>query len=164
MTLPGRPGRTWTRPSVRAFTLSGQRMRRPSHVAVIASASLLAVTAGPAAAQARDHVTAPRAARANATGARLAQIDARAGSLRIEGRAGLTEVQARGTARASSRGLLDRIRLTAERRGDVAYIIVEIPEQRGDWNDGDRHASLDLIVEVPKTLALDVEDRSGDLE
>jgi hypothetical protein len=139
-------------------------MRRPSHVAVIASTSLLAATAVPAAAQERDHVTAPRTARANAGGARLAQIDARAGSLRIEGRAGLTEVQARGTARASSRGLLDRIRLTAERRGDVVYVVAELPEQRGDWNDEDEHASLDLIIEVPKSLALDVEDRSGDLE
>ena len=56
------------------------------------------------------------------------------------------------------------VRLTAERRGDVVYVIVEIPEIRGDWGDDDEHASLDLIVEVPKTLALDVEDTSGELQ
>lgn len=136
-----------------------------SHFRIATLAILAVLVSAPAVeAQWRDYVTAPRSARVNATGARMARIEARAGSLRIEGRAGLTEIQARGTARASSRALLDQIRVTAERRGDVAYIIVEIPEQRGDWNDHDRHASLDLIVEVPKTLALDVEDRSGDLE
>lgn len=112
----------------------------------------------------RGDVTAERSARVNAAGVRIARVEARAGSLRIEGRAGLTEIRARGTARASSRALLDQIRLTAERRGDAAYVIVDIPEIHGDWSDDDEHASLDLIVEVPKTLALDVEDRSGELE
>lgn len=138
-------------------------MRSHPRVAPLAIAFVL-VSAPAAEAQWRDHVTAPRSARVNAAGARMAQIEARAGSLRIEGRAGVTEIQARGTARASSRALLDQVRLTAERRGDVVYVIVEIPEMRGDWNNEDEHASLDLVVEVPKTLALDVEDRSGDLE
>jgi hypothetical protein len=136
-------------------------MRTLPHVAT-ALVPLLVVTSDLGAQ--RSEVTAPRSARVSATGARTAQIEARAGSLRIEGRAGITEIQARGTARASSRELLERIRLTAERRGDVAYVTVELPEMRGDWNDDDDHAALDLIVEVPKTLALDVEDRSGDLE
>jgi putative adhesin len=138
-------------------------MRSHSRVTTLAILSVL-VSASAAQAQSRGEVTAPRSARVNAVGARMAQIEARAGTLRIEGRAGLTEIQAHGTARASSRALLEQVRLTAERRGDVAYVIVEIPEMRGDWNDDDEHASLDLIVEVPKTLSLDVEDRSGDLE
>jgi hypothetical protein len=135
-----------------------------SHRVATLAVFFLLVTANALEAQRRDEVTAPRAARVNVAGARMARIEARSGSLRVEGRAGLTEIQARGTARASSRGLLEQIRLTAERRGDVAYVIVEIPEQRGDWDDYDEHASLDLVVEVPNTLALDVEDRSGDLE
>jgi hypothetical protein len=135
-------------------------MRRHFRVTTLVS---ILVTAPALEAQRRDEVTAPRTARVNAAGARMAQIEARAGSLRIEGRAGLTDIQASGTARASSRDLLERVRLTAERRGDVAYVIVEIPDQRIDWDD-DEYASLDLVVEVPKTLALDVEDRSGDLE
>ena len=129
-------------------------MARLQRAATAAAVSLFAMTPG-LAAQDRGEFTAPRAARVTAAGARMA---------RIEGRVGITEIQARGTARASSRDLLDRIRLTAERRGDVAYVIVELPEMRGDWSDDDDHASLDLIVEVPKGLALDVEDRSGDLE
>ena len=113
----------------------------------------------------RGEVTAQRAGQANAAGARTARIEARAGSLRITGRDGLTEVRASGTARASSRSLLEQIRLTVERRGEVAYVVVETPELRGSWSDDDdEHASLDLVVEVPKALALDVEDRSGELE
>jgi hypothetical protein len=137
----------------------------PSHLrdATLAIISVL-VPASAVEGQWRDQVTAPRAARASAAGARMARIEARAGSLRVEGRVGLAEIQARGTARASSRGLLERIRLTAERRGDVVYVVVELPELRGDWSDDDDHASLDLIIEVPKALALDVEDRSGDLD
>jgi hypothetical protein len=115
-------------------------------------------------AQRRDEVSAPRSARVSAAGLRGARIEARAGSLRIEGRSGVTEIQARGTARASSRGLIDEIRLTAERRGDQAYVIVELPEIHGNWGGDDEFVALDLIVEVPNTLALDVEDRSGELE
>jgi len=135
-------------------------MRSASRVTTLAIASIL--TASAAEGQRRDEVTAPRSARVSAAGARVAQIEARAGSLRIQGRDGLAEIQATGTARASSRDLLDRVRLTAERRGDVAHIVVELPELHGDWND--EYAVLDLTVEVPKALALDVEDRSGDLE
>jgi hypothetical protein len=138
-------------------------MRSLPRVATLASVSLV-LSAPALAAQRYGEVTAPRTARVSAAGARMAQIEARAGSLRVEGRAGITEIQARGTARASSRDLLDRIRLTAERRGDVAYVVVEIPEYWNDDRDDDQHASLDLVVEVPKTLALDIEDRSGDLE
>jgi hypothetical protein len=112
----------------------------------------------------RGEVTAARSGRASAAGARIARIEARAGSLRITGRAGLTDIQASGTARASSRDLLERIRLTVERRGDEVHVIVDTPELRGNWGDDDEHVSLDLVVEVPKTLALDVEDRSGELE
>ena len=113
----------------------------------------------------RGEVTAQRSGRANAAGARMARVEARAGSLRITGREGLTEIRASGTARASSRALLEQVRLIVERRGDVAYVLVETPELRGSWSDDDdEHASLDLVVEVPKSLALDVEDRSGELE
>lgn len=111
----------------------------------------------------RGEVTAQRSGRVSAAGARLARIEARAGSLRITGREGLAEVLATGTARASSPALLEQIRLTVERRGDAAYVIVDIPDHSGRWSD-DEHASLDLVVEVPRALALDVQDRSGDVE
>jgi hypothetical protein len=107
--------------------------------------------------------TAPREASATAAGARRILVAAGAGSLRIEGKRGLTEVRARGTAYASSRRLLDEIRLVASRRGDVVELRTDIPEhQGGDWEDF--QAGIDLVVEVPDSLALDVEDGSGGLE
>lgn len=107
--------------------------------------------------------SAPRQASASTVGARRIFVAAGAGSLRIEGKRGLTEVRARGTAYASSRGVLDEIKLVASRRGDVVELRTEIPEQRGgNWDDF--QAGIDLVVEVPDSLALDVEDGSGGLE
>ena len=59
--------------------------------------------------------------------ARMARVEARAGSLRIAGREGLTEIRASGTARASSRGLLEQIRLTVERRGMWRTLLSKAP-------------------------------------
>ena len=107
--------------------------------------------------------TAPRQASASAVGARRILVAAGAGSLRIEGKRGLTEVRARGTAYASERRLLDEIRLVATRRGDVVELRTEIPERHErEWDD--YQAGIDLVVEVPDSLALDVEDGSGGLE
>ena len=107
--------------------------------------------------------TAPRQASASTAGARRILVAAGAGSLRIEGKRGLTEVRARGTAYASSRSLLEEIKLTAVRRGDVVEVRTEIPERHErQWDD--YQAGIDLVVEVPDSLALDVEDGSGGLE
>ena len=113
-----------------------------------------------------DDYTAPRDADVDARGARSIEVRAGAGSLRIEGKAGITQVQVRGTARASSRNRLADIKLIAERRGDVVYIKSDMPDDenhsffnlgRDDWN-----MQLDLVIEVPQSIALDVEDGSGE--
>ena len=129
---------------------------------------LLALVAGaccaaPALAQRDAEFTAPREATASTAGARRIVVAAGAGSLRIEGKRGLTEVRARGTAWASSRRVLDEIKLVATRRGDVVELRTDIPEHEGrNWDDF--QAGIDLVVEVPDSLALDVEDGSGSLE
>lgn len=125
------------------------------------SSLLLALVASPAAAQwGRDGYTADRRATISTASASRIGIQAHAGSLRIEGRAGLAEVRAHGTARASSRDILESVRIRAERSGSVVTIVVETPERLRDreW------AALDLVVEVPRELALTVEDGSGDVE
>lgn len=110
--------------------------------------------------------TAPRDADVDARGARSIEVRAEAGSLRIEGKPGISQVQVRGTARASSRNRLGDIKLIAERRGDVVYIKADMPEDHENsfWNLGrdNWNMQLDLVIEVPQNLALDVEDGSGE--
>ena len=62
--------------------------------------------------------TAPRNAVVDAAGAKGIEVEAAAGSLRVEGKPGLRQVRVTGTARASSQQLLNDINLIAERRGD----------------------------------------------
>ena len=65
---------------------------------------------------------APRNALVNASGARSIEVEAGAGSLRVEGKPGLNQVQVSGMARSSSQQFLNQIKLIAERRGDVVFI------------------------------------------
>lgn len=123
------------------------------------TSTLMTLCAAPLCAQG---YSAPRNATVPASRAERVTVIARAGTLRIEGRSGAGEVTVRGTARASSRGALDDVRLIAEERGGTIYIEAAIPEHH-DWNDNDEQ-SLDLVIELPRDLPLDVEDGSGDLE
>ena len=134
------------------------------------SAALLSALAlaAPALAQSDDddgRYTEPRNAEVDARGARVIRIHAEGGILRVEGRSGLNEVRVRGTARASRRGDLEEIQLTAERQGDVVVVRAEIPERgRGGFGSRNDYRGLDLVLEVPETMALEVEDGAGDLE
>lgn len=119
-----------------------------------------ALAAPPAAAQQCEH-SAERTASVGASGAALARVAARAGTLRIEGRADISEVRARGRACASSREYLEQLQLRAVREGDAAVLEVRVPEMRCA---GNCYASLDLVVEVPSRLPVDASDSSGDLE
>jgi hypothetical protein len=104
----------------------------------------------------------PRNATVNADGATLVKVDARAGQLRVTGRTDLTEVRVRGTARASSRSLLADIKVEAVRNGNEVTVRAILPEAR-DCCNWDNEALLDLVIEVPAKLALDVDDTSGDM-
>lgn len=115
----------------------------------------------PAPLAAQDHAS-PRSAVVDARGATKVRVDARAGSLRVEGRPGLDEVRVRGVARASDRKYLEAMRLTAERRGGEVHVAVEIPEVRVFL--GSVRRVLDLVVEVPEGIAVDVDDSSGEAE
>ena len=111
-----------------------------------------------------DDYTSPRNAEVDASGAKTIEIRAGAGSLRIEGKAGISRVQIRGTARSSSRTRLQDIKLIAERQGDVVFIKSDMPEDNnnGRFWSGDWNMALDLVIEVPANIALDVEDGSGE--
>jgi hypothetical protein len=102
--------------------------------------------------------TAPRQGRADAGGARSIRVIARAGELKIRGVAGASEVAVKGTACASRASGLDEIKLVVERRGDVVHVEAVTPE----WNWGS--AGLEMEIDVPNSIPLDVEDGSGSAE
>ena len=98
--------------------------------------------------------TVSRAADVSVGDATRIRVRARAGSLRIDGRSGLTDVRATGTACAPTQEDLERVTLTAERVG--TDIVVEV-------HTDDTNGRLDLTLEVPDTVPLEVEDSSGSL-
>jgi DUF4097 and DUF4098 domain-containing protein YvlB len=106
--------------------------------------------------------TAPRNAAVDAAGAKSIEVETGAGILRVEGKSGLRQVQVTGTARSSSRQFLARIKLIAERRGDVVFIKADIPDDERCYNDNNYYASLDLVIAVPQGINAEVSNGSGD--
>ncbi|MET0552718.1 MAG: hypothetical protein ABW221_06755 [Vicinamibacteria bacterium] len=102
--------------------------------------------------------TAPREGRADAAGARSVRVIAKAGELKIRGVAGASEVTVKGTACASRESGLSEVKLVTERRGDVVYVEAVTPE----WTWGS--AALDLEIDLPNSIPLDVDDGSGSAE
>lgn len=105
--------------------------------------------------------TAPRSAALPIAGASRITIVGRAGSLRVSGRPGATEVRATGTACSSSSGDLSAMQLRATRSGSEIRIEAEVPEMSGSWF-GDRR--LDFEVTLPSNLPVNVHDGSGELK
>jgi hypothetical protein len=97
----------------------------------------------------------------DASGATELEVEARAGFLRIEGSDSLSEVRIDGRACASKDSLLDDIELVTRRQGDRLIVRVEIDNS---WGWGNNYARLDLTLEVPASLALSVDDSSGEAE
>lgn len=133
-------------------------MKRQIRGAAFAAAPFL--LGSTAHAQSYGDYTAPRNAIVDAAGARMVEVEAGAGSLRIEGKPGLRQVQVTGTARSSSQRFLSEIRLIAERRGDVVFIKADMPDH--DWNRDNWSAALDLVIQVPQGINAEVSDGSGD--
>ena len=104
-----------------------------------------------------------RTAQLDARNVRVVRIEARAGGLRVVGRTGVDEVRVRGTARANAERWLQDIQIVAERRGDEVRIVAVIPDL--DWRRslGNVERALDLVIELPAGVAVDVSDTSGDV-
>src|SRR3954468_20255310 len=123
-------------------------MKRSFRGAAFAAAPFLIGSA----AHAQNSYSAPRNAVVDASGAKSVEVEAAAGSLRVEGKPGLRQVQVTGTAWSSSQQMLSRIRLIAERRGDVVFIKADIPENDESWYRNNYSAALDLVIEVPQGM------------
>ncbi len=131
---------------------------------ILKSAVILAaiVPAGASAQWRDDAYTSPRNAVVDASGAKRVEIEASAGFLRVKGVSG-SEAKVTGVAKASSQRLLSGIRLIAERRGEVVFIKADIEEHDNGWGH-DYFRALDLTIEVPSTIALEITDGSGEIE
>lgn len=131
------------------------------------TAALVLGTTSPALSQSYNYDQceheAQRTASVDAAGARMLMLKAGAGSLKIEGKAGLDRVVIRGRACASSRQLLDDIELRADRRGQE--VVVEAMQREEGWLlENNDYARLDLVMEVPLRMAAEIVDGSGSVE
>ena len=119
---------------------------------------LVLAGASPAWAQDGCAFSAPRNLDLPAGAVKTLVVRAAAGGLEIRGEPGLTQVQVRGLACASTQEILDGIRLVHRREGDRLVVAAELPGSTGLF-DGQRR--LDLELRVPSRLVLEVDDSSG---
>ena len=127
---------------------------------------LIAASATPAIGQDRDYCRheAQRSANIELNGARLLAVRAGSGSLKVEGKAGLNRIVVRGRACASHADLLEEIRLDTRREGGDIVVEANTREGRG-WNfDDGGSARLDVVIEVPARMALEIDDGSGSID
>jgi hypothetical protein len=133
-------------------------MKNASVVMLLAGALGLA---GPAAADDCNH-EARRDERLDADGVQTLKVIARAGSLRVDGLQGAAAITVRGTACAGRQSALDDIQVKVRRSGSSATVEAVLPEDTFNWLGG--QARLDLVLEVPSGVALEVEDGSGSIQ
>jgi hypothetical protein len=115
-------------------------------------------------AQAQDwdcKFTADRTANVPTSGVTRVVVGAGPGDLKVRGDTGRTSVQADGRACASSQELLDGIKLESRREGDTVYLKTVFPAES---NNGGRRVSMDLTVAIPDSIAVSLEDSSGDID
>lgn len=90
-------------------------------------------------------------------------ISATAGNLEITGVSGTQTASIRGRVCASKEAWLDQSDVTTS-SGKRAEIHVDLPNSDGGWiSSFNSYVWMDLTIEVPEDLALDVRDSSGDM-
>ncbi len=100
----------------------------------------------------------------NLAGSEQLSVDATAGDLIIAGSEGITEARAHGKVCASEEEWLDAAEILTE-GGRNARIAVVLPDADSGWSlTGNRYIYMDLRIDVPADIALDIRDTSGDVE
>jgi len=90
-------------------------------------------------------------------------ITAAAGDLEIVGVSGSDQAVISGRVCASKEAWMEESEVSTS-SGRHAEINVDLPDINGGWSlTGNSYVSLDLHVEVPEELALEVKDSSGDM-
>jgi len=131
---------------------------RSSHI-LRSSLALSAVALAPALLHAQREYSAPRSASASTAGITTIRVANGSGRLTITGNPSATAVRATGTAHASSQSELQDVKLLVERDGNDIVVRPDMPDS---WNGCD--CSLDMTVEVPTSIQLEVRDGSGGAE
>ncbi len=106
--------------------------------------------------------SAERSASVDTTGVTRIVMGTGAGDLKVRGEPGRSKLDAKGQACASTAEFLGKIQLETRREGSTLYLKTLMPE----WKDGFigiRYATLDLVVALPDSIPVDIEDSSGDL-
>ena len=102
---------------------------------------------------------APRRAVTPAAGISRVVIHSDAGSLKVEGTQGATQIVAAGTACTSDEDFLSRMTLTLHKSGSDLHITTDIPDRVVLF--GFFSAQLDLGVTLPAGLPVVIDDDSG---
>lgn len=104
-----------------------------------------------------------------AQGVQRLDIRAGAGSLTVTGREGLAAIEVKAEVVAPDvrdkemeEYLRDRVELSLEKRGDIAVLVGRVRDNGGLFHFAE-NTRIDLTVMVPKTMALDIDDGSGDM-
>jgi hypothetical protein len=97
----------------------------------------------------------------DAAGIQTLEIVGRGGDLNVRS-GSATTISASGRACASSAALLERTQIRSTREADGARVFVQIPDEPGELEDG--YATLDLTVQVPAALRIEITDTSGDVD
>jgi hypothetical protein len=125
------------------------------HVIVLA----LALTPSPSRPlQSECRFAAPRTADIPTSAITTLQVEAGSGNLQVEGRAGLTTIRVRGQACASSRELLEAVTLKTRVNAGVSDVVTDGPDNLRDRE----YARLDLVIEVPASMKVSINDGSGE--
>jgi hypothetical protein len=106
---------------------------------------------------------AERSVKLDASASGRLRLDAGAGELKVVGVEGLGEVRAVGRACASNEDDLDALQVSLEDRGGELALETHYPDHSSMGWRGEHYARIDLTVEVPRGMSVDVDDSSGDL-
>jgi DUF4097 and DUF4098 domain-containing protein YvlB len=109
--------------------------------------------------------TAERAGGVDARGVEKVVIRARAGDMKVVGRATAVRIEARGVACAAKQELLDLTNISVRREGNVVIVETASPQDEAGWSFvNDEYAYIDLGIALPSSIPVEATDSSGDAE
>lgn len=125
---------------------------------------VLLVLAGAAGAE-ECRYSAPRNLNLDAATLKSLLLNLGATDAHVRGVAGLSEIEVRGTACASSRDRLQDVQIESSRSGDEATVTVRMGNHGSSFNlfGSSRYAYMRLTVSVPTQLAVAIDSGSGDV-